>query len=195
MKRQHRLNPPRLTAATSMVGVVALAATLSGCGGSPAHPSSAVTVTVTPTVTAGAGSKPTSSAPKTATSDDVGRQFDYGKVVKTTTVAGVTVLILDRYTWKGLDDAKLAKQGLAVRPFKKGPLPYENLNTSLTYRLPVASGVRVLYQHCVAFDQPLQTKSIAPTDLPGLAAPEDTVVVSLDGQGRATVVENIPGCP
>ena len=35
----------------------------------------------------------------------------------------------------------------------------------------------------------------AATDLPALTAPEDTVVVSLDGQGRATVVENVPGCP
>jgi hypothetical protein len=191
MKRQHRLNPRVIAAGTSMV---ALAAILSGCGGSSAPPSSAVTVTVTPTVTAGSGSKPSSAAPKTATSDDVGRAFDYGKVVKTTSVAGVTVLVLDRYTWKGLDDAALAKQGLTVRPFKKGQVPYENLNTTLTYRIPVADGARILYQHCVAFDQPLQTKSIAPTDLTGLHAPEDTVVVSLDGQGRATVVENVPGC-
>ena len=139
-------------------------------------------MTVTPTVTAGSGSKPSSAAPKTATSDDVGRAFDYGKVVKTTTVAGVTVLVLDRYTWKGLDDAKLAKQGLPVAPFKKGQVPYENLNTTLTYRIPVADGARILYQHCVAFDQPLQTKSIATTDLMRLARPR--------GHGR-----RLPGRP
>jgi hypothetical protein len=182
---------PAACVITSAVAVIAL----SGCGGPASPQSPAVTVTVTPTVTAGSGSKPASSAPKTATSDDVGRSFDYGKVVKTTTIAGVTVLVLDRYTWKGLDDAKLAKQGLPVRPFKKGPVPYENLNTSLTYQIPVADGARILFQHCVAFDQPLQTKSIAATDLPALTAPEDTVVVSLDAQGRATAVENVPGCP
>lgn len=188
MKHQHR-------AALRTLAAAGVLATLAGCGGSATPPGPAVTVTVTPTVTANSGkptASPTSSVPK---SDDIGRKFDYGSVVSAKTVAGVAVLVLDRYTWKGLDDAKLAQQGLPVKPFSAKKVPYENLNTALTYRLPVADGARILYHHCVATDQPLQTKSIAATDLAGLQAPENTVLVSLDAQGRVTSAENIAACP
>ena len=186
IKHRHRLS---LLAATCVVGALGLTA----CGGSGSQGGAAVTVTVTPTVTATGGP----AAPATPTvprSDDVGRAFDYGAVVSSTTVAGVTVIKLDRYTWKGLDDAKLARQGLPVAPFK-GKLPYENLNTKLIYTLPVAAGARILFHHCVAADQPLQTKSVAMKDFIPLVDPEKTVVVALDAQGRVTSAENIPGCP
>ncbi|HEV7171807.1 hypothetical protein [Pedococcus sp.] len=187
MKYQHRTALLALAAGGSL-------ATVAGCGGSATPPGSAVTVTVTPTVTAKGGGPTTSASPSAPGSDDVGRKFDYGAVVSARAVGGVTVLILDRYTWKGLDDAKLAQQGLPVKPFK-GKVPYENLNTTLTYRLPVADGARILYHHCVAPDQPLQTKSVAPADLAGLHAPENTVLVTLDAQGSVTAAENIPACP
>ena len=188
MKHQHRLS--LLTLAS-----LAAAGLLSGCGGSGSPRGTAVTVTVTPTVTATGGSGATRSGPPQApTSDDVGRAFDYGAVVSAKTVAGVNVIELDRYTWKGLDDAKLARQGVGVAPFK-GALPYENQNTKLTYTLPVVDGARILYHHCVAADQPLQTKSIAIKDFIPLGDPEKTIVVALDARGRITAAENIPGCP
>lgn len=187
---KHQLCTP-LTA----VGAALALATVAGCGSSGRPSEPAATVTVTPTVTA-SGAQPTAGAtPSVPKSDDIGRAFDYGAVVGSTTVAGVTLLTLDRYTWKGLDDATLAQQGLPVKPFNAKKLPYENLNTALTYRIPVTDGARILYHHCVAADQPLQTKSIAPADLKGLAAPENTVLVSLDPQGRVTAAENIPACP
>jgi hypothetical protein len=184
MKHQHRRS---LLTVTSLASV----GLLTGCGGSGSPSGGAVTVTVTPTVTATGG--PSASTPQVPVSDDVGRAFDYGAVVSAKTVAGVTVIELDRYTWKGLDDAKLARQGIPAAPFK-GALPYENLNTKLTYTLPVADGARVLYHHCVAFGQPLQTKSAPLKDFMSLGDPEKTVVVSLDSQGRITAAENIPGC-
>lgn len=188
MKYQHRTALLALAAGGSL-------ATLAGCGGSATPPGSAVTVTVTPTVTAKGGGPTTSASPTAPRSDDIGRKFDYGAVVSAKVIGGVTVLTLDRYTWKGLDDAKLAQQGLPVKPFRAKKVPYENLNTTLTYRLPVADGARILYHHCGAADQPLQTKSVVPTYFTGLHAPENTVLVTLDPQGRVTAAENIPACP
>jgi hypothetical protein len=187
MKHQHRSAVLTLLFAGSV-------AALTACGGS-ANPSGAdVTVTVTPTVTASnpAPSKP--ATPEVPRSDVRGRAFDFGTIVSATKVGDVIVLELDRWTWKGLDDAKLARQGVPVGPFKGAP-PYTNQNAKLTYTIPVTAGARVLQHHCVAADQPLQTKSIGAEELAGLPDRENTVLVTLDEAGRATAAENIPGCP
>ena len=188
MKHQHH---------TALIALASLttAAALTGCGGGNNPNAPEVTVTVTPTVTA----PPTSStskpaAPKVPASDDKGRKFDFGVVTKVSTVGSTAVLELDRWTYKGLDDAKLASQGVPIGPFKGKP-PYENQNAKLTYTLPVSDGARILYHHCLAADQPLQTKSVGAKDLAGLADRENTVLVALDDQGRVTAAENLPGCP
>jgi hypothetical protein len=180
--------------AAAALALAALAT--AGCGGGSTSGSGPVTVTVTPTVTADGSSSSASkpAAPKAPTSDVVGRGYDYGTVTKVTQVAGVTVIELDRWTWKKLDDAKLAQQGVPLTPFK-GPVPYENQNAKLTFTIPVADGARILYHHCVAADQPLQTRSTDAKGLMGLTAREDTVLVKLDDQGRLVAADNIPGCP
>ena len=192
MKLQHHL---RATTAAGSLAALAAVALLSGCGSDAPGSGGNVTVTVTPTVTAKAPSaSKTSSAPKTPSSDVKGRNYDFGVVTKTGEVGGVTYLELDRWTWKKLDDGKLAKDGVPTGPFK-GEVPYENQNAKLTYTIPVTAGARVLQHHCVAADQPLQTKSVSADQLAGLADRENTVLVTLDAQGRATAAENIPGCP
>ena len=186
MTFQHRA---RVVAGLAAVASFALA----GCGGSPKNAD--VTVTVTPTVTAKAPSaSKTSSAPKTPSSDVKGRNYDFGVVTKTGEVDGVSYIELDRWTWKKLDDGKLAKDGVPTGPFK-GEVPYENQNAKLTYTIPLADGARILYHHCIAADQPLQTKSVDAGDLKGLADRENTVLVQIDDKGAATTIQNIPGCP
>lgn len=184
MTFQHRA---RVVAGLAAVASFALA----GCGGSPKNAD--VTVTVTPTVTAKAAPATKTPAPK-ATSDVKGRAFDFGTVTKVGTVAGTTVIELDRWTWKGLDDAKLAQQGVPTKPFR-GKVPYENQNDKLTYSIPVVDGARILVHHCIAADQPLQTKSADAAALAGLPDRENTVLVKLDDQGRMVAADNIPGCP
>jgi hypothetical protein len=182
---------PALLAATLAVAGLVLA----GCGNAGSPSGADVTVTVTPTVTAKptpASSKP--AAPQPPKSDDVGRTYDFGTVVKASTVGSIAVLELDRWTWKGLDDEKLAKQGIPVKPWK-GKAPYENQNDKLTYTLPVSPDAQILYHHCIAADQPLQTKSVAPAELAELANGEDTVLVKLDDSGVVVAADNLPGCP
>jgi hypothetical protein len=190
MMHQHSLRTAAATLTVLSAGVL-----LSGCGSDTPSSGGNVTVTVTPTVTAepSAGS-PTSATPKVPKSDDVGRAFDFGVVTQVSTVAGVDVLELDRWTWKGLSDAKLAKDGVPTGPFK-GAVPYTNQNAKLTFTIPVADGARILFSHCIAADQPLQTKSVKPAALKGLADRENTVLVQLDSEGQAAGIQNIPGCP
>ena len=177
------------------IAVLGLGGLLSACGSdAPSGASGDVTVTVTPTVTAKASASATSAAPKVPTSDDKGRGFDFGVVTKVSEVGGTAVIELDRWTWTKLDDAKLAKDGVPTTPFK-GKVPYENQNAKLTYTIPVADGARILYHHCIAADQPLQTKSVEPAALKGLADRENTVLVQIDNEGRAVTIQNIPGCP
>jgi hypothetical protein len=193
MKPQHHA---RATTAAGLLAALAAAALLSGCGSeSPGSTGGNVTVTVTPTVTAKAPSaSKTSSAPKAPKSDVQGRSYDFGVVTKTGEVGGVGYLELDRWTWKKLDDAKLAEDGVPTAPFK-GKVPYENQNAKLTYTIPLADSARILYHHCLAADQPLQTKSVDVEALEGLADRENTVLVQIDAKGAATSVQNIPGCP
>jgi hypothetical protein len=191
MKLQHHV---RATTVAGSLAALAAAALLAGCG-TNAGSGGDVTVTVTPTVTAtGPGAGKTSTAPKAPTSDVKGRGYDFGVVTKTGTVRGVAYLELDRWTWTKLADAKLATDGVPTAPFK-GAVPYENQNAKLTYTIPIADGARILYHHCIAIDQPLQTKSVDLAGLMGLADRENTVLVQLDANGAATTVQNIPGCP
>jgi hypothetical protein len=193
---KHQRLPRAATPLAACLTAVAASLALTACGGGSPSGGGPVTVTVTPTVTADGASSSASkpAAPKTPTSDVVGRDYDYGIVSKVSDVAGVTVIELDRWTWKKLEDAKLARQGVPLTPFK-GAVPYENQNADLTYTIPVADGARILYHHCVAADQPLQTRSTDAKGLVGLADRENTVLVKLDGQGRLVAADNIPGCP
>lgn len=178
-------------AATAVLAILAVFATAAcGGGGSP------VTVTVTPTVTASAPSSSSSgpSKPTAPTSDVKGRAFDYGVVTAVSQVGAVTVIELDRWTWRKLDDAKLAQSGVPEQLFK-GKVPYSNQNDKITFTIPVAAGARILYHHCVAADQPMQTRSASAKELAGLGDRENTVVVGLDHQGRLTTADNIAGCP
>lgn len=190
MKHLHRARPLAVASAAALVGA------LCACGsGSPTPSGGDVTVTVTPTVTASSSaSKAAKAAPRVPASDVSGRAFDFGVVTKASMVGDTAVIELDRWTWKGLDDAKLATGGVPTKPFKGAP-PYENQNAKLTYTVPVADGARILYHHCVAEDQPLQTKSVKAKDLAALADRENTVLIQLDNKGHLTAAQNIPGCP
>jgi hypothetical protein len=182
----------RIGAALCALATVGLA----GCGGGSSPEGAPVTVTVTPTVTS--TSKPkagttTKAAPASVRSEVRGRSFDFGTAVDVRRVGETTVLTLDRWTYKGLDDAKLAREGLPVRPFKG--TPYTNQNSRLDYDIPLAETARILYHHCVAAGEPLQTRSADAKELAGLDERERLLVVKLDDRGRAVAIDNLPGCP
>jgi len=175
---------------TAAVGV------LSGCGGEGSTgPETVVTVTVTPTVTAKAA-KPTATGPSTPTgtakSDVVGRKFDLGTIVAVEKESGVPVLVLDRWTVRGVPDSTLAERGVPIRVHSDAP--FENQNTKVTYRIPVAHGAVFTYRHCVALDQPPVRKASTLNDFAHLQGSEKVVLVSLSSRGQAVEVQNDPAC-
>ena len=171
-------------------------ALLSGCGGgSSTAPEPAVTVTTTPTVRL--SSTPPSATPTTTSkvkvkSDVVGRRFDLGTIVKVENENGVPVIILDRWTARGVSDSKLAANGIPVHVHSDAP--YENLNSRITYRIPVAQGAIFTYAHCVAIDQPPSRKSSTLNDFTRLKDPEKVVLLNLDPKGQAYKAQNDPAC-
>jgi len=193
----HRLQGHRLRTTLPLLAAVTAPLALSACGGAAAEAAGPVTVTVTPTVTAPGGDAPAQkkkkAQPAEPESDVVGRGYDFGTITGLDTVGGTDVLVLDRWTWKGLDDAKLARDGVPLSPFKGRP--YTNQNDKLTYKVPVTEDARVLYHHCVKEGEPQQTRSATVKEMTGLAKGENLVLVRLDDQGRAVAVDNLPGCP
>ena len=181
-----------LQIAAALCAVSALA--LTACGGSGDTSGAPVTVTVTPTVTATPkASTSTAKKPEAPQSDVVGRGYDFGTVTGLDTVAGTEVITLDRWTFKGLDDAKLARGGVPLAPYKGRP--FENQNDKLTYDIPVSADARILYHHCTAEGEPQQTRSATMKEMSDLDERENLVLVQLDDQGRAVAVDNLPGCP
>ena len=96
----------------------------------------------------------------------VGRAYDLGTIVHVTSTTGTPVVVLDRWTVRGTPDSTLARDGVPIRVHSDAP--YENLNTRTTFRIPVAPGAAFTYHHCVAVDQPMQSR---PATLPGARPP------------------------
>ena len=192
--RAHRARRTSLAAAAA----TALTATLSACGSGDSQPSGApVTVTITPTVTAtappGTSSGSSSGSPSADVSSDVvGRTYDLGTIVEVTTTAGTPMVVLDRWTVRGTPDSTLARDGVPIRVHSDAP--YENQNTRSTFRIPVAPDATFTYHHCVAVDQPMQSRPATLQELAHLQHGEDIVLLQLDTSGRLTAAENDPAC-
>lgn len=175
-----------------LVGSVAL---LTGCGGaaSPAAQSPVVTVTATPTVTAsGPVASPAATKAGPAKSDVVGRKFDLGTITKVVQDGGSQVIIFDRWTARGVADSKLAANGVPIGVHSDAP--YENQNSSNTFRIPVVMGAIFTYSHCVTVDQPAQQRSSNLREFAGLPASENVILLTLDPKGQAFKAQNDPAC-
>ena len=192
-RAHHAHHAPRARM-TSLAAAVALTAALPACGSGDSQPSGApVTVTVTPTVTATALPGSPSVSPSTDVhSDVVGRTYDLGTIVDVTGAAGTPVVVLDRWTVRGTSDSTLARDGVPVRVHSDAP--YENQNTRSTFRIPVAPGATFTYHHCVAVDQPMQSRPATLPQLAHLHRGEDIVLLRLDASGRLARAENDPAC-
>lgn len=169
---------------------------LSGCGGGSSTPQQPpVTVTTTPTVTVTIA-RPTPTLAATSTgnpkSDVVGRRFDLGTIVRVEDEGGVPVIIFNRWTARGVSDSRLAAKGVTLRVHSDNP--YQDNNSTLTYRIPVAPGATFTHAHCIDIDQPAKRESSSLKEFTRLPDPENLVLLTLDRQGRATRARNDPAC-
>ena len=166
-------------------------ALLTGCaGGSSTGPDPAVTMTATPAVTATGAPRTSEAGPPK--NDDAGRRFDLGTIVKVVQDGGVPVIILDRWTARGVKDSELAAHGVPMGIHSDAR--FENLNSKITFRIPVVGGAIFNYSHCVAIDQPAQQRSSTLEEFAQLKSPENVILLTLDPKGRVTKAQNDAPC-
>lgn len=181
-------HPRRL--ATALLGAAAVTTALSGCGGAEgASPRTTVTVTSSATPTG------TDTPAPTATSDVKGRRFDLGTVTDVSTVGGVTVIELDRWTLPGTSDTDVARNGIKVVPHRE--VRYTNQNTEKTYTAPVADGAIAVVNRCVpgtGGELGLESTPQSATTWLKSADSREVLVVTYDEQGRVTRLDTDPRC-
>lgn len=123
------------------VGLLALA----GCGQGDSAPVATITRTVVEPSRVTASPPPVAVEPA---SDVTGRGHDVGTVVQVLDGRdGPVVLLVDRWTVLGVDDAVLARDGVPLEPTWRDR--FTNQNTERTYRVPVAADPQVVVNTCV----------------------------------------------
>lgn len=165
---------------------VALALTSCASGGNPRTDAERVTVTESVTPTAGAATTPSS--------DVKGRTYDVGTVSGVKRVAGELVLQLDRWTVKGVSDAKLAKDGITITPHTGDR--FTNQNNDKLRTVPVAPGATVVVNTCVKSGDQLGLTS-APQDAANWlkdADPKAVLLLTYDSSGRIVRMDTDPRC-
>lgn len=162
--------------------------TLAACasGGNPT--TNAERVTVTESVT------PTPTGPQTPVSDVAGRRYDAGTVRQVKDSNGELVLQLDRWTVKGLSDAKLAKDGVDITPHTDAR--FTNQNDDRLRTVPVAPGATVVVNTCVKSGDRLGLTSTPQDAASWLEHPDPDAVLLLtyDEGGRVVRMDTDPRC-
>jgi hypothetical protein len=177
---------------------VLTAAILGGCGGGETPGEVVVTVTAS-AVESEDSPTPSTTTSSTSTqpvaSDVVGRNFDFGVVTAVDDEGGTEVLVFDRWTDPGVDDSVLAQKGLVVSTYDLDKSPYTNVNTEVTFRIPVDDGTSFLLHHCVQKDDPVTTRSVTATELAQAAPADRLVLLTIDPEtGYTTGGETFAGC-
>lgn len=172
---------------------------LAGCGGSATPEEVVVTVTASDSGSASPSPSepdPTSPTPDaTVESDDTGRSFDFGVVTAVETEGDTEVLVFDRWTDPSVDDAVLAEKGLEVTTYDLANTPYRNVNTEVTFRIPVRAGTSFLLHHCVQAGEPVTSKSVSARELADAPASDRLVLLTIDPEtGYTTGGETLAGC-
>ena len=184
-------------AVTAALAVLAVAM-LGACGGGETPAEVVVTVTASPEESEDAPSPSTSTSSEAADpvdSDVVGRKFDFGVVTSVDDEGGTDVLVFDRWTDPRVADEALAQQGLEVTTYDLDKRPYTNVNTEVTFRIPVQRGTSFLLHHCAQKDDPVTSRSVSAQELAQAAPADRLVLLTIDPEtGYTTGGETLAGC-
>ena len=183
--------PASLLSLVALAGVTTLGA--AGCGGPPPAPRVTVTVTVTPEASKGVrGARPDSER------SIAGRRYDVGTIVAVRGSGARQVLVLDRWSVRGVAPEAVARNGVAVVP-ENGDR-FVNENVDRLYDVPVGDEVRVVINTCLPAAQPGRPAAVdsRPATLGEfLSLPDRTDVVAIltYAGGRLVRLETSPRCP
>jgi hypothetical protein len=187
-----------------VAGLVAAAMLLTtACGGSggasnvPTSPGTATTsgrATQTST-TRTSTARATSGNAANAVSNVKGRKHDAGVIVGTKKAGGLTILVLNRYTVKGMSDAKLASDGAPISPHSD--VRFTDQNKGKTYLVPVNPGAVIVINAC---DNSGGTPTMTSTPvtlaqfLSSGNRAKTVVLLSYDDSGRLVRLDTDPAC-
>ena len=183
----------RATAAALTAGVVVVTAACGGSNGASniPTPSESTKATAKTSTTA----KPASGNAANAVSTVKGRKHDAGVVVTSKRAGGLTVLILNRYTVKGLSDTKLASNGAPISPHTDSR--YEDLNKGKTYQVPVNPTAVIVLNTCDN-SGPTPTMTSTPVTLSQFLSSsgraKTVVLLTYDDSGRLVRLDTDPAC-
>jgi hypothetical protein len=130
-----------------------------------------------------------------AVSSVKGRKFDAGTIVKSKTQGGLTVLVLDRWTVKGVSDAKLATSGVPITPHSD--TRFFDQNHGKTYTIPVNPSAPIVKNICTDKGGTPTMTSTPETLKDFLSSPNRTrtiVILSYDDSGRLIRLDTDPSC-
>jgi hypothetical protein len=106
------------------------------------------------------------------------------------------VLVLDRWTVKGISDAKLAADGVPIKPHSD--TRFFDQNKGKTYLIPVNPSAPIVVNSCTAPKGGTPTMTSTPESLKAfLAGPnraKTVVILSYDDSGRLTRLDTDPSC-
>jgi hypothetical protein len=193
-----RVRPTRAVATLAAVSTLAAFA-LAGCsggsgGGSGAGATTTGRATATSTVRP-SGSATTKPASTDAVSTVKGRKYDAGVITGSKKAGGLTVLVLNRYTVKGLSDAKLAADGAPISPHSD--VRFSDQNKGKTYLVPVNPSAPIVVNTCDSSGG-TPTMTSTPVTLAAFLAranrAKTIVLLSYDDLGRLTRLDTDPAC-
>jgi hypothetical protein len=177
-------------------GAALLALAVSACGGASDGASSTGPTSSTRTTATKATSTPKVTKASQAVSTVKGRAHDAGTIVSSKTAGGLTVLVLDRWSVKGLSDAKLAAQGVPVVPHTD--TRFFDQNKGKTYTVPVNPSAPIVVNTCVPSPSGPPTMTSTPVALKDWLASSGrskvVVLLTYDTSGRLTRLDTDPAC-
>ncbi|MFL6100035.1 MAG: hypothetical protein ACJ71T_08800 [Actinomycetales bacterium] len=168
------------------------------CGGSNGTgnvPTPSASTSSTATRGATTTSKPASGNAATAVSNVKGRKHDAGVIVSSKRAGGLTVLVLNRYTVKGMSDAKLASDGAPISPHSD--TRFSDQNKGKTYQVPVNPTAVFVINTCDDSGS-TPTMTSTPTTMAQFLSSggraKTVVLLTYDDSGRLVRLDTDPAC-
>jgi hypothetical protein len=194
--RAARATARAATVAAAVALGLGAALALTACSGS-SSPSGSGTRSATTQATAKPSTTPTTKPATDAVSTVKGRKHDAGVIVSVRKAGGLTVLVLNRYTVKGLSDAKLAADGGPISPHSD--VRFTDQNKGKTYLVPVNPSAPIVVNSCTpgtGGGPPTMTST--PVTLAAFLASatraKRVVLLTYDDAGRLTRLDTDPAC-
>jgi hypothetical protein len=182
-------------AAALVAGTLVVSSACGGSGGASNIPTPPGSGTTSGTPSSTSTARATTGNAANAVSNVKGRKHDAGVITGTKKAGGLTILVLNRYTVKGMSDAKLASDGAPISPHSD--IRFTDQNKGKTYQVPVNPAAVIVINTC---DNSGGTPTMTSTPvtlaqfLSSSNRARTIVLLSYDVSGRLVRLDTDPAC-